>query len=117
MKREIPEDQNGPSPIKNKISISSSKGLSIDQIVDRQTAEGSWTELELIGLIFGKKVEESIAKEKNLVVIITFMIATWIEKKFSESQYILVIKKGFNFAKRNSESLDELDLLYGKYIT
>lgn len=44
-----------------------------------------------------------ISKEPNVTVIITYLIAKWIEKHHPEKQYSLVAKKGLNFAKKNTD--------------
>ena len=81
-----------------------------------QTAQGSWSDIELIGLLFGKCVQEEVANEKELTAVVTYLISRWIEKNYPGTQYHLVVKKGLNFVKKDADNLDEFDKLYGKYI-
>ena len=55
----------------------------------------------------GEDVQKAIASEGELIVVITYLIAKWIEKNHPEKQYSLVVKKGLNFAKKCG-NLDKL---------
>ena len=44
-----------------------------------------------------------------------YLISRWIEKHYPGTQYHLVVKKGFNFVKKDANSLEKFDKLYGKY--
>ena len=77
--------------------------VSITDIVALQSTEGSWKDLSLVGKLVSQELQNKISSEANLVVLITYIIAKWIEIHHPEKQYSLVVKKGFNFVKKNTE--------------
>jgi hypothetical protein len=58
--------------------------------------------------LFGKDAKEEVAKASDVTVVITYLISKWIEKHHPGAQYSLVVKKGLNYAKKNSESLEKM---------
>ena len=84
---------------------SSKSAVDIQDVISCQASDGSWKDLKLMKLLFSKEVEELVKKESDQVVIITYLVAKWIEKYYPESQYSLLVKKGFSFIKKQSRSL------------
>jgi hypothetical protein len=69
--------------------------------VAKQSTEGSWKDLALLGILFGKELQERVAKTVNAIAVITYLVAKWIEKHHPQKQYSLVVKKGLKFASKN----------------
>ena len=53
-----------------------------------------------------------MAKAKHMLVVITYLVAKWIEKKYPQKQYGLVVKKGLKFVDKNAENYGELTKEY-----
>ena len=43
-------------------------------------------------------MSEKIAKLKDSIAIITFLVAKWIEKNYPQKQYSLIVKKALNYS-------------------
>lgn len=65
---------------KDKAPKISQGSLNITQLISYQATDGSWKELHLIGKLLGEAVQTLIAGESNLVAVITYLVAKWIEK-------------------------------------
>ena len=89
---------------------------SIDKIVACQSTDGSWSDLSLIGQLYLHSLEMKVAKAKHMLVIITYLVAKWIEKKYPQKQYGLVVKKGLKFVEKNAENYGELTKEYSQYV-
>lgn len=59
-------------------SIQNSKEPVINRLVSQQSTEGFWKNVSLIGELFDKKIEQAIKGEKEMVAVITYLIAKWI---------------------------------------
>ena len=43
-----------------------------------------------------------------MIIVLTFLIVRWLEKHSYSRQYGLIIKKGLNYIKRNTEKSEEM---------
>lgn len=60
------------------------ESLSISQLISYQSTEGSWNDLDLVGILLEKDTEKIIASYSNIVSVITYLISKWIEKHHPE---------------------------------
>lgn len=81
-----------------------------------QTTEGSWVDISLINALFGNQISEIVSKIADKTAVITYLVAKWIEKNYPQKQYALVVKKGMNFIKKNTQNHEEFDALYRQYV-
>ena len=54
--------------------------MNINKIVELQLIDGSWKDINIIGLIFSKELENIVAKEKDITVVITYLVVMWVLK-------------------------------------
>jgi hypothetical protein len=66
-----------------------------------QSTEGFWKDPNLVGKLYGKDLQEQVAKENHLILVITFLVAKWIEKHHPQKQYSLLVKKAFNYVRKH----------------
>lgn len=57
-----------------------------------------------------------MAISQAVVIGITYLICKWIERHYPEKQYSLVVKKGYNFIKKQGQNLEVLSKLYEEVI-
>jgi len=74
--------------------------ITINEVVNCQSTEGSWKDIGLFERLYNQEIAKTISTEKYFIAIMTYLIAKWIEKNYPQKQYMLVIKKGINFAKK-----------------
>ena len=74
--------------------------MSITEIISYQSTEGGWKDIDLIGVLFNKDLQEKVSELKDMTIVVTYLVSKWIEKMHPEAQYKLVIKKGLNYVKK-----------------
>jgi hypothetical protein len=57
-----------------------------------------------------------VKDKKDMVAVLTYLIAKWIEKHYPQKQYSLIVKKAFSYTKKEGYKFEEYSLLYDKYI-
>ena len=80
-------------------------GANISDIISLQSTEGSWKDVHLIEMLYNNSELQNKVKELEeaaLKIVITYLVAKWIEKNYPQKQYSLVVKKGINFANKTS---------------
>ena len=50
--------------------------------------------------MWDSKIEAAIAKDDNLIAVVTFLVARWIEVFHPQKQYALLLKKAMKFIGR-----------------
>ena len=55
-------------------------------------------------------------KESNIIEVVTYLIAIWIQKENPEKQFSLVAKKGIKFVEKSKVDLNRIKRTYEKYL-
>ena len=103
----------------NKKQLKSSRRgplFNILKIVSLQSAVGSWNDIRIVNELFGSKVEEHVLKSISRETVITYLIAKWIERHYSQKEFCLIAKKGIHFVINNSRNYSKLVDKYSQYV-
>ena len=57
-------------------------------------------------------MEQRVLKEANKIIVLTYLIARWIERHHPDAMYKLIVKKGLNYVKKEGN----LQLIEGGYL-
>ena len=58
-----------------------------------------------MGKLWDNKIEAAIAKDDNLIAVVTFLVMRWIEVFHPQKQYALLLKKAMKFIGREVKDL------------
>jgi hypothetical protein len=88
--------------------------MKIEDLIKQQNVEGSFVSKELLKQLYHKDFKmilaEGEAKNIMVAVIISYVVAKWIETHHPEKRYCLIIKKAYSFIKK-THKLSELQFL------
>lgn len=83
----------------------------LEQIVNSQNVNGSWDDAELLKNICKDWAQVSKLFEKwGQQLVVTHLIARWIQRYHNEKQYSLILKKALAWIKKQNTNVDEKDL-------
>lgn len=121
MKALVEDDEEEEREVELKSSKKKQKEVTssntIADIISLQSTEGFWKDIDLVGTLYSKELQAKVQKEqgKMLVLVITYLVAKWIEKHHPSKQYSLLVKKAFNYIKKQVGDVEKFALPYQQY--